>query len=402
VRIAIVGATQGVVGGAETYLAWLLRALVGQGHEVAFAYERSATGDLRPVDREVTPLLRLHIGALSRADFFERLRAFRPEIVFLQACEDEALDLELATRFQTVLFAHAFYASCAAGWRVHHFPKLEVCARRFGPACIPINYLRGCGARNPLPLVSFYGKQRVRAEVLQRIAGLVVASGFMRELYLRHDVPEQRVRVIAPPAEIEPDAAPPKPSSTRSRVLFLGRLTTGKGASKGIEATAKCQRALGRPLHLTIAGDGPELVSCKALAQTLGVETDFVGWVDAERRAELLRRSDVLIVPSLWPEPFGMVGIEAASVGLPAVGFAVGGIVDWIRPGRSGELAIGADFAADSLAHALERALRDAEHHRKLQHGAWELAHEFSGARHLARLQEFFAELLALPAASTR
>ena len=44
-------------------------------------------------------------------------------------------------------------------------------------------------------------------------------------------------------------------------------------------------------------------------------------------------------MPSVWPEPFGLVGIEAGCVGLPAAGFGVGGIPDWLRPGETGELA---------------------------------------------------------------
>jgi glycosyltransferase involved in cell wall biosynthesis len=256
-----------------------------------------------------------------------------------------------------------------------------------------MNYLRGCGARNPLQLFDLYAVQRTGAKVLGRLTAVVVASEYMRQVYLQHGIPEGNLHLIPLPAESIPDAVPPPASQSRERVLFLGRLTSGKGCANAVLATARCGRALGRPLHLTVAGDGPELGRCQRLAKRLGVEADFVGWVGSDQRGELLRKADVLIVPSLWPEPFGLVGIEAAAVGLPAVAYATGGIVDWLRPGESGELADASGFGTRPLAAALERALRDPAHHRRLQLGAWRMAQEFDADRHFSRLEKLFAEL---------
>ncbi|HEX3850051.1 MAG TPA: glycosyltransferase family 4 protein [Polyangiaceae bacterium] len=393
VRIAIVGANQGVVGGAETYLAWLLATLVTRGHDVAFAFEFAATDPARALDRGIEPLVRWDLKTLNRGVFLEQLTAFQPDIVFLQGCHDQTLELELAPRFRAVMFAHAFYGTCATGWRVHRIPDRRICTRRFGRACLPLNFIRGCGARNPVHLLSMYSDQRDRSNVVRQLAGVVVASQYMRDLYVQHGVPDGDVHVLPPPAEFAPDPFPPAARESRDRIIFLGRLISSKGAVRAVQAAGRCQRALGRPLHLTLAGEGPELARCQRVASNLGVRTDFPGWVGREERLKLLRNADVLIVPSLWPEPFGMVGIEAASVGVPAVGYGVGGIVDWLRPGASGELAEGTGFGPRPLADALERALRSAEHHRKLQLGAWRMAHEFRGDRHVSRLEKLFYEI---------
>jgi len=398
VRIAITGTNQAVAGGAETYLTWLLRTLVARGHDVGFAFERAAqTGD-EAVDRNLEPLTRWHIGDFTRSVFLDKLASFRPDIVFLQSASDQTLDLALAERFRTVLFAHAFYGTCATGWKMHHLPTLRVCTRRFGSGCLPMNYLRGCGARSPIQLLSVYSNQRTRAKVLQGLAGLVVGSEYMRQVYVQNGVDDRAVRVLPPPGNIEPDAAPPPAHELPRRILFLGRFTSGKGVVRAVQATAHCQRSLGdRQLILTMAGDGPELDHCRRLATKLGVPSEFPGWVGAEQRLSLLRSADLLIVPSQWPEPFGMVGVEAASLGIPAVGYRAGGIVDWLRPGVSGELAEG--FGSRSLAQALDRALRDPHHYQRLQRGAWQMAHEFSGDRHVFGLEAFFREL-AQPASS--
>ena len=392
-RIAIVASNQGLVGGVETYLTWLIEALVQRGHAVAFGFERASTDPESAVGHAVEPLVRWDLQGLSNSAFMEQVAAFRPDVVFLHALENEALDIALTKRFRAVLFAHAFYAACATGWRVQRIPQRRVCSRRFGPACLAINYLRGCGSRNPVPLLQLYSKQRARTQVLRGLAGLVVASEYMRSVYIQHGVPDREVHVIPPPASFPPDPAPPAARESRSQVLLLGRLTSGKGGVTAVRAAALAQRELGRPLQLTVAGDGPELARCKALANELGISTEFTGWVGPERRLAVLRNSDVLLVPSRWPEPFGIVGIEAASLGVPAVAYPVGGMVDWLRPGESGELAQSTGFDPGALGHALARALGDPSHYRALQLGAWRMAHEFSGERHLSKLEALFDQV---------
>jgi glycosyltransferase involved in cell wall biosynthesis len=167
---------------------------------------------------------------------------------------------------------------------------------------------------------------------------------------------------------------------------MLGRLTTLKGGDRLIEAVPAVEAALGRSLSLIIGGTGPELERWRILAARRGVAAEFVGWVEPERRLELLRESDVLVVPSLWPEPFGLVGIEAGCVGVPSVGYAVGGIPDWLVPGETGELAPGDPPTTAGLAEAIVRALGDPTHHARLRLGAWQMSKRFRMEDHLSAL----------------
>src|SRR5262249_34543726 len=156
-----------------------------------------------------------------------------------------------------------------------------------------------------------------------------------------------------------------------NRVLMVARLYKEKGTHLAVEAVARASAQLSRPLTLVVAGDGPERSAMEALAVRWKVPTEFHGWVGPDRRAELMRSADVLAVPSPCPETFGLVGVEAGCVGLPAVGFAVGGIPDWLISGRSGELASAHPPTASGLADALVRTLADPVRHRALCVGAW-------------------------------
>jgi glycosyltransferase involved in cell wall biosynthesis len=94
----------------------------------------------------------------------------------------------------------------------------------------------------------------------------------------------------------------------------------------------------------------------------------------------------------LWPEPFGLVGIEAGCLGVPAVGYAVGGIPDWLIAGESGELAPGDPPTVDGLAEAMVRALASPEHYARLCQGAWKLAQRFTLESHLDQLEPILLE----------
>ncbi len=90
-------------------------------------------------------------------------------------------------------------------------------------------------------------------------------------------------------------------------------------------------------------------------------------------------------MPSLWPEPFGLSGLEAGRFGLPTTAFAVGGIPEWLTDGVNGAIASLDGVRATSLAHAIERCL-DPNHHAQLRDGAREVAGRYTMERHLAAL----------------
>jgi glycosyltransferase involved in cell wall biosynthesis len=160
-----------------------------------------------------------------------------------------------------------------------------------------------------------------------------------------------------------------------------------KGWPELLAAIPLAAARLGRPLLLTVAGHGTEQKTMEAEARRLGIAAEFVGWVGPERRTQLYRNADLVAVPSVAPESFGLVGIEAGCVGLPAVAFAAGGIPEWLVAGVTGESAPGDRPTAQGLADAMVRALADPSHWQRLRQRAWEMANSFSPERHMALLE---------------
>jgi glycosyltransferase involved in cell wall biosynthesis len=217
---------------------------------------------------------------------------------------------------------------------------------------------------------------------------VLVASRHMRREFAMQGVLAERLhRVPLPiPGVDGANAARPIRSEPDS-ILFAGRLVDAKGVGYLLRAIPVAARKLGRRLTLTIAGDGPKRAALERQAAETGVDARFLGWLESEKTMEQMRQADLLAVPSLWPEPFGLVGIEAGRFALPAVGYAVGGIPDWLIGGQTGEIAPGDPPTVEGLASAIVRALGARDHYQRLCGGARELSQEFTMERHVAQLE---------------
>ena len=96
----------------------------------------------------------------------------------------------------------------------------------------------------------------------------------------------------------------------------------------------------GRPLDVTMVGDGPYCSKLLKLAERLGL-TDrikFVGRVSPQELIGLYDWCDVLVVPTITPEPFGRVAVEAMSRGRPVIATAIGGLTEIIDDEQTGYL----------------------------------------------------------------
>ncbi len=103
-------------------------------------------------------------------------------------------------------------------------------------------------------------------------------------------------------------------------ILFAGRLVEAKGVLDAVEAWKRSDAGL----PLVLAGTGTLRDDIE------GVEV--LGWVPHERMAALYRRAAAVLLPSRWQEPFGIVGLEALTLGTPVVAWESGGISEW-HPG---------------------------------------------------------------------
>lgn len=147
-----------------------------------------------------------------------------------------------------------------------------------------------------------------------------------------------------------------EPNARREKeLIFVGRLVSDKGADILIDALGQLRPRDLTP-RLTIIGEGPERETLRQLASEPGVEEQicFVGSKTGPELVELLNEHQILVVPSRWQEPFGIVALEGIACGCVVVGSSGGGLKEAI--GACGVTVPNGNALA--LAGALEELLR--------------------------------------------
>jgi glycosyltransferase involved in cell wall biosynthesis len=389
-RIAVLTWTDRRAGGVESYLDACLPELTRLGHVVSLWHEVSV-----PSDRaRLAAAESLETGRLDDAegDAASALTAWRPDVVLSNGLEDAALERRAHCVAPTVFVVHNYHGTCISGTKCWSFPSRQPCNRTFGPACLALYMPRRCGGLSPTTMVRLYSQSRTRLASLRACRHLVTLSSHMRDEYLRHGFDPSRISVLPFGPGLPSDAPAAMPSDVSvARLIVIGRLERLKGVDLLVDALPHVHAHLSKPVSLTVVGDGTDASSLKERAADVehahpDIRVTFAGWLSATARDARLAASDLLVVPSAWPEPFGLVGLDAARLGVPAVAFDVGGVRDWLDDGVSGVLARGPIPSSRSLAEAVAGALADPVRHASLRAGCLRVAARRTPAGHAAAL----------------
>jgi glycosyltransferase involved in cell wall biosynthesis len=117
-----------------------------------------------------------------------------------------------------------------------------------------------------------------------------------------------------------------------------------------------------------------------------------MGYVPQEEIARHYRECSVVVMSSVWPEPFGAAGLEGMRFGLPVVAFDAGGIKEWLTDGVNGFLVPWMD--RNAYAERLGRLLRDKSFARQMgERGRQTVAECFSFQKYIDKMEGLFLRL---------
>jgi glycosyltransferase involved in cell wall biosynthesis len=388
-RILLANEARSGAGGVETYLASLVEPLVGRGHEVALLYA-NPSAEHAPTTIPAHDAWSVADEGLDRA--IAGVRAWRPDVCFSHNMRPLDVDDRLTREWSTVKMMHGYFGACVSGQKVFTLPSVATCDRRCDAGCLAYYLPRRCGQLRPDVMFAQYAWAKRQQRLFTRYAGIVVASDHMRREYLKYGIADDRVHAI--PLFAAEERAPVALAGQSIDVLFLGRLTALKGPQELLRAVRDTSVCSGRgPLRVVIAGDGQARHALERQARELErrspISVEFTGWVDAEARSALLARTCVLAVPSLWPEPFGLVGLEAGLHGVPAVAFDVGGVREWLEDGVNGLLVKPVQSIGQRVTYgeAIAMVLRDPKLRARLSAGARAAAVRLNVDAHITQLE---------------
>jgi len=135
-------------------------------------------------------------------------------------------------------------------------------------------------------------------------------------------------------------------------VAVLGRISPEKGIDRAIEIAEKA----GLPLKIAAKVDAADKVYFQEVIEPLLAQphVEYIGEIDEEGKQEFLGRARALLFPIDWPEPFGLVMIEAMACGTPVVAFERGSVPEVIEDGKTGFVVSDVDEAVEAVTHLEE------------------------------------------------
>lgn len=185
---------------------------------------------------------------------------------------------------------------------------------------------------NPLFWIWNYQSYLRQQERLRNVGKKIVFNTYTRDLLQKKAM--QNVSVVPNFTVIE-GKSPPR-TNNQMTVTYIGNLEKMKGVHHVLQAYAMLKEKK-EDVRFIFAGEGTYAPFIRALAQR---HTDIVfkGVVPHRDVGKIYAETDVVVIPSLWPEPFSRVLLEAYHYGKPVIATAVGGNKDYVRHGETGYL----------------------------------------------------------------
>jgi glycogen(starch) synthase len=348
------------VGGYERLAAWTADGLRERGHDVQVLTGKGpafhARSDVQPaLDLDLLALRDAHFGAgIAFADgLAEGLRRHVFSVHNLRATQ-RAIE---SARPDVVSFWNPAFIT---------FSPLFAARSQGVPAVVHLSDTAANPFRNPHPPAFSPGLRpaaRLAVDGLLRFSGarrFVVPSVFLRDKLVRGEgLPEARVSVLpwpVPPAAGPAAAAEPR-EPRASRLLFVGSLAAEKGTRVLLEAFREAGGQ--RPdLTLTVIGDAGRDEVRRLRDAAAGLPVSFRGRLEHAEVLQEYARHDVLVFPSVWDEPFAIVPLEAAAMGLAVIATTAGGTPEAFSDRQTSLLVPPGD--APALAAAILALARDA------------------------------------------
>ena len=217
-------------------------------------------------------------------------------------------------------------------------------------------------------------KRKMIASVLKNSLVVVQSNEIKKDV--EREFPEANLKIIPNAVNI------PGRRAEGEDIIFVGNLIERKGVEYLIKAMKNVKR------KLLIVGDGPERKKLEKLAQSLGVNCEFVGAVAPEKVSKYLMKGKLFVLPAITGEGFPNVILESMSFGLPVVATTLAGIPDLVEDGKTGFLVKPAD--AEALAGKITKIVNNESLWRRMSDNCLKEVRKYSWDNIIKRIEEVY------------
>ena len=291
--------------------------------------------------------------------------------------------------------AHNHDVYCASGSKYFTVTKSSCDRLLNGWGCTWGHFVEGCGSRRPPQVLKNWQRASTELKALKQLGILTIAnSDYVRSQLIANGLPASQVITLrCGIAEPTSSHAPlTELVHQQKRILFAGRIVP----DKGLDWLLRAMPFIDPQIQLDIAGDGWAMPKVQQLAEDLKIcdRITWHGWCQGDKLEDLYRNSFAVIFPSVWPEPAGLVTLEAYARFRAVIASDVGGIPEHIQDGKTGLLVI--PNRVEQLAKAITELAMNFDKAHVLGIAGNTLFHnEFTLAIHAQKLGEIYELAIA-------
>jgi len=326
-RILWINEESSFIGGCESYIfntvAWLNQKNI---HSILL-YD--------PLKASDVAFMNCFEKAFPIVDLESQLAEIPHDVIYVHQVRDlKILEVLTKAKAPTIRFLHDHELFCLRGSRLPIFSN-TACERNLD-CCYPF---KGTVVRDKDSIFGLRFKTLASLKKLQaanfKFDATVVASEYMKKQASSIGFSEECVHHI-PLYPYQKEESFSITYENAKHFLFVGQLVR----AKGVDVLLKAFSHLPQEYTLSIAGAGRQEEKYKNLASKLKLDgrVKFLGYLSQADLSKIYCSCYCLVLPSRWPEPFGLVGIEAMHAGACVIGSEIGAIPEWLQNKKTGLL----------------------------------------------------------------
>lgn len=332
-------------GGAEHSVKLLAENLANKGHSVGVF---TIDSNKRRLEKDIINKVLVYRGT---GGLYDIRKAYRPRKTIFESIKNRFLEIRNGSIVKELSYVYndfrpnIVHINCIAGislsailyFHIKQIPIVYTLRDYFLDS--PRNIIENTSWKNPLKKLALTGyrwytkKKSLYADAVTA-PSLFTLNYYLNNGFFKHSIYKE---CVVNSVEVDVDKVryyiSEKKTHTKRNFMFAGSVTEVKGIKPMLEAFMQTNI----DTNLFICGDGNLLKyiqDCSKKDQRIKP----LGKLESDQLEVIYRQSDIMIVPSLWAEPFGRVVIEAAKYGLYVIASVNGGIPEIIRNIGCGEI----------------------------------------------------------------
>lgn len=329
-KLLIINTYSCYIGGVERYISQVAHTLKKEGWTLFGLFEKRCERDdgfLEVFDKV------FYDDPKTRNNLFNMLKDAGVQVAFIHKIEAPDLMKQVSSQFKVISVIHDHDYYCPRKHKYYAYRRIN-CRRPFNKFFCTLCSLgieRAPNGLFPFKRMDISHKSML-LKAVRKADRTIVLSEFMRNNLIKNGWNPGHIRKIYPIQKLYDP--PMRKKNEAIRLLYVGQLIRGKG----VDLLLRCLEHVNLPFKADIIGTGNDEIYIRRLIIKYGLhdKVNLIGW--ANDVAPFYQAADIVLVPSRWQEPFGLIGAEAFAHGKPVVAFDVGGISEWLKDGVNGYL----------------------------------------------------------------